>query len=100
MLTQAAMACESGRAVRGVKGPTALSLLLSFDIGASFTVDYMHCMLLGVVRMFLGLWLDTRHHRKDWYLGSKIKQVESRLLGIKPPDIIPRVPRSLKHRLY
>ncbi|XP_064462210.1 uncharacterized protein LOC135372623 [Ornithodoros turicata] len=99
MLTQATQACTRGTPVKGVKGPTVLSLLRKFDIGRGFTVDYMHCVLLGVARMFLALWLDTKHHRRDWYLGSSATEIESRLMSIRPPDVT-RTPRSLKHRLY
>ncbi|XP_077485359.1 uncharacterized protein LOC144095533 [Amblyomma americanum] len=60
----------------------------------------MHCVLLGVVRIFLCLWFDTKHHGQPWYIGRRVDLVDSKLLAIKPPDFITRTPRSLKHRCY
>ena len=43
----------------GVKGATVLMLLPKFDLICSFVPDYMHCVLFGVVRQFVSLWLDS-----------------------------------------
>jgi len=34
------------------------------------------------------------------YIGTKIKQVDERLLSIKPPDCISRVPRAASERAH
>lgn len=100
MRRQAAEATRKGVAVKGVKGPTVLNLIPSFDCSMGFVVEYMHCVLLGVVRQLLCLWLDTKHHGQPWYLGRKVGSIDERLLAIKPPDFISRTPRSVKHRCY
>ncbi|XP_049519252.1 uncharacterized protein LOC125943785 [Dermacentor silvarum] len=100
MRRQAVEATRKGHAVKGVIGPTILSLIPSFDCSSGFIVDYMHCVLLGVVRSFLCLWLDSKHHGQPWYLGRKAGAIDERLLSVKPPDYITRTPRSVKHRCY
>lgn len=100
MRRQASQAVTRGYPVKGVKGPTVLSLLPSFDICTGFAVEYMHCVLLGVVKTFLGMWFDSKYHEEPWYLGRHLQTIDNRLLTIRPPDYISRCPRSLKHRCY
>ncbi|XP_075724117.1 uncharacterized protein LOC142766540 [Rhipicephalus microplus] len=100
MRQHAALAVQTGHPVKGVKGPTILHLLPHFDCGAGFVVDYMHCVLLGVVRMLISLWFETKYHKSPWYLGGKIKLIDSQLLSIRPPDYVTRTPRSIKHCRY
>lgn len=85
--------------VCGVKTISPLVLLnpsTGFDIVNSFPVDYMHCVLLGVTKQFLDLWFNSKYHESPWYIGTSQKYVDQRLLTIKPPSDIPRVPRSVK----
>lgn len=100
MKRQAKQAVRTGHVVKGVKGPTVLHLLPQFDCGTGFVVDYMHCVLLGVVRMFISLWFQSKYSKRPWYLGKKTKLVISRLLSIKPPEYITRTPRSVKQWRY
>lgn len=100
MKLQATQAVRTGRAVKGVKGPTVFHLLPRFDCGTGFVVDYMHCVLLRVVRMFTFLWFERKHFRRPWYLGRKVKLVDSRLLSVKPLEYITRTPCSIKHWRY
>ena len=39
---------------------------MDFDTIENDPVDYMHCVLLGVVRTFVSLWFDSKHHREPW----------------------------------
>ncbi|XP_065209209.1 uncharacterized protein LOC135837754 [Planococcus citri] len=84
--------------VNGVKGFSVLSLLPKFDITVCFSVEYMHCVLLGVVRTFIEFWLDGKNSQEPFYLGTteKMKAMDKHLLQIKPPYEITRPPRSLK----
>jgi hypothetical protein len=43
---------SAAKHVMGVKTLSPLILLAGFDVVRSFTVDYMHCVLLGCVRQF------------------------------------------------
>lgn len=54
----------------------------------------MDCVL-GVCRL-LRLWLNTSNHKSRWYIG---KQLDKRLLLIKPPSEMQRTPRSLEATL-
>ena len=84
----------------GVKGPSLLSRIPNFDIIRGMVPDYMHCMCLGVVRQMATLWLDTKYHNQRYYLGSFVRDMNIRLLSIKPPCSVSRTPRSLCDMKY
>ena len=67
-----------------------------FDMVNSFPVDYMHCVLLGVTKQLLDQWFNSKHYKSHWYIGTSKDQVDQRLLSIKPPSDVPRVPRTVK----
>lgn len=83
--------------VVGVKGVCQFAQLRSFNVVDGVAVDYMHGILLGVSKQLLKLWLDSQFSGEDWYCGSLIALIDERLLSIKPPNVITRVPRSLEH---
>lgn len=78
-----------------MKGPSWLIIVPSFDIIKGTSVDYMHCILLGISRQLLRLWLLSRYHDEVWYIGNKVSLLDERLCSIKPPSEIKRTPRSL-----
>ena len=45
----------------------------------------MHCVLLGVCRQLMRLWLLSQYHEEMWYLGTKLSVLDDRLMNIKPP---------------
>lgn len=53
--------------VMGVKTLSPVVLLSHFDMARSFTVDSMHAVFLGVVKLYLDLWLNTKFHGSNWY---------------------------------
>lgn len=53
------------RYVKGVKGPTALLQLHFFNLIAGFVSDYMHCILLRVIRLRIELLFDSKY-KKFW----------------------------------
>ena len=77
-----------------------LCLLEGFDVIAGMPVDYMHGVLLGVVKMMLSLWLDKKHKKESFYIGNQMDQLNARLGECKPPDFISRLPRNLNDRKY
>lgn len=84
-----------------MKGPSWLLVVPCFDIIKGTSVDYMHCVLLGVCRQLLRLWLLSQYHEEVWYLGNKLSVLDERLCNIKPPSEIKRTPRSLAStRMY
>lgn len=85
--------------VCGHKAPSALLELSNFDIVNGIGIDSMHCIFLGVVKQLIGLWFNSKHCGEKWYCGNKVEEVDSRLLQIKPPSDVSRVPRSIDSHL-
>ena len=48
-------AVAKGIVIKGVKGESVLSAYI--DILMCIVIDYMHCVLLGVVKQLLVMWL-------------------------------------------
>jgi len=63
------------------------------------SVDYMHLVLLGVSRLLLRLWFDSKHHKELWYIGPRLHHVDEQLCAIRVPDEFKRIQRSLKGTL-
>lgn len=83
--------------VNGVKGVSLLMLLPIFDIIRSFPPEYMHSVLLGVVKLFLSTWIGPKNCKKPWYIGTKLQIFDNRLLKIFPPCEITHTPRSVSN---
>ncbi|XP_037504319.2 uncharacterized protein LOC119379180 [Rhipicephalus sanguineus] len=92
-------AANTGTVVQGIKGPTPLINMPHFDIIWGFIPDYMHCVLLGVMRQLTELWLSGVG--KPYYIGrpALFTVVDTRLCSIKPPLCF-RLQRSLSLRKY
>lgn len=87
--------------IYGVKGPSWLSVIPNYNVIQGNVIDYMHCVLLGVTKMLLKLWFDSAHAGELWYCGTKVQEADSKLLQIRPPNMITRIPRSIQqHRSY
>ena len=87
--------------VNGFKAPSPLLQLSSFDLPKGIAIDYMHGICLGVVKTMVDLWFDSTNSTHSWYCGNRLHEVDKRLLQIKPPNIITRVPRSVEgHRKH
>jgi hypothetical protein len=82
---------------RGVKGPSILFLLPSFNVISGLSPDYMHCSLLGATFQFLKLWLTSTG--APYYI-QRAEWIDQVLLSIKPPNEIRRTPRSIAKFLY
>ncbi|XP_067214623.1 uncharacterized protein [Linepithema humile] len=91
---------QTGIEVRGVKGISPLAVLLEFNLVNGFVLDYMHCVLLGVVKFVTCLWLDSTSHNEKYYIELKRNDIDNRLLAIRPPSSFPRLLRSLKERSF
>lgn len=93
---------ERKRYVKGVKGPTALLQLQFFDLIAGFVPDYMHCILLGVVRLYTELLFDPtfktfwKNMRNDEIaVKHLISAIDERFTNICALTSITRSVRSL-----
>lgn len=69
---------------------------IGFDLINGFGIDYMHCVLLGVMKKLMNLWLDSTNHSKEYYI-KKPQQIilNDRLLGLKSISEILRKPKSI-----
>jgi hypothetical protein len=52
----------------------------------------MHCALEATVKKLLDLWFNNHHY--DFYLNSKIKNIDKILLKIQYPSELPRNQRT------
>lgn len=86
------IAVEQGTPIRGVKGPSVISILPVFDIIDSLPPDFMHCGVLGVIETFFKEWMKSGNHEEDWYLGGNKEQLNKILLSIKPPRELTKTP--------
>ena len=86
--------------VYGIKGPSWLSTIPHYDLIRGTSIDYMHCVLLGVCKQVIKLWTQSKYHKELWYIGSSVDDINKRLVAIKPPSEIQRTPRSLESLKY
>lgn len=81
----------------GVKGFSQMAFLPHFDIAKGFSPDMLHACLLGTVRRHLNILFDSKYKEKEFYLTQGYRNlISEKLLKIKPPSFITRLPRSLK----
>lgn len=81
----------------GVKGFSCLMVLPDFDIIKGVATDYMHNVLLGVVKRLIGIWFgDLKIEDSKFKTISKQNQIH--LVSLKPYSRITQKPRSLEYR--
>lgn len=72
-----------------------------FDLIHGFTIDYMHCLLIGTTSKLIGLWLDPKNRHARFHMNTENKaKLNKQLLAIKPPSFINRKPRSLAEKEF
>lgn len=91
---------EKEIAIEGIHGINPLVLVKHFKPVEGITVDYMHGCCLGLSRQLLNIYLSAKNKKEAYYLGSRIKEIDERLLNIKPPAYIKRKPRSIECRKH
>lgn len=79
---------------KGVKGHSIISILPQLDISTCIVPEYMHSVLLGVVKQFLNIWLNKKG---PWKINKHTDKIDSFLKNIKLPHKFGRYPRSLKN---
>lgn len=66
-----------------------------FNLVHGFAIDYMHCVLLGVVKKLMNMWLAS-NIRMDYRIKNKYLNVlDERIKSIRPTSEITRKPRSI-----
>ena len=92
---------ENGRQARlvhhpqnGVLGPSGLFPLV-LNAVSSTSVDFMHCLYMGIVKKLVKLWTSSKYSEEPFSLREHIKVLERLILSIKPPHFIQRLPSSI-----
>jgi hypothetical protein len=85
---------NTSSSVHGIKGPSFLMCIRSFEYVKGTCIDYMHGVLLGITKLLLKLWISPSFAKEDFSVASLSEVIDSRLLQIKPPSFITRVPRA------
>ncbi|XP_075553504.1 uncharacterized protein LOC142586137 [Dermacentor variabilis] len=88
--------------INGLKGPSALMNLKGLDLVNGYSVEYMRCVLQGVAKQLTETILSSSNSDQHFYSGapSALSRIELRLLSIKPPHCITRLPRSIQERSH
>jgi hypothetical protein len=69
--------------------------LKSYDIVKSNAIDYMHGVLLGLNKLLIKLWISSTFNKEKYSISQYVEIIHSRLIQLKPPAFITRVPRTL-----
>ena len=87
--------------VMGIKGPgSCLASLPHYDIVRGVSIDYMHCVLIDIVRLLISLRFDSKYSSEVWSCSRSVPIVNGRLESICPPNLITRSPRGISNRKY
>ncbi|KAL7300261.1 hypothetical protein TKK_0006897 [Trichogramma kaykai] len=86
---------EDNKPVKGVKGPSIVSLLRNSNIIKSYPPEHMHSCLLGVAKLFVTSWFDSKYSSEKFSIRARDSEFTERLLKIQPPIEITRVPRPI-----
>lgn len=87
--------------INGVKGQSVLFLFDHIDVINSVPTDYMHNVLLGVMKHLMEIWLGKKNIPTPPYPQFKIKSVaerkllDKRILSLKPFAVFNRKPRTI-----
>lgn len=96
----AEQAFQMGKPILGIKGPSWFLYHMP-DLINGTAIDWMHQVLLGIVRRLLKLWFDSSHSSQPYSISHLLSAADARLKNLKPPNFIGRVPRSIRdHRKY
>lgn len=86
--------------VKGMKGLSNVVGLPYCDLANSFPPEYMH-NLLGLFKLLLNCWTDSKNCHKDYYLSKSVRAEIDRLITeTRSPNTIPREPRPLKSKPF
>lgn len=85
-----------------LNGVNAISCFIGFnqfDLINGFSIDYMHCIPLGVVKSLIDHWVNTANKMEAFYLNKKaLTLINNRIEKVKLCRFIVRQPRSLDDR--
>ena len=79
----------------GVLDTCFLSFLEYFHPISGTCIDYMHSLLVGVVKSMFSKWFGQENHQMICSLRNYMQQIDQRVINIRPPKYIPTTPRSI-----
>ena len=83
------------KTIHGIKGPSFAMFCPHYDYVKNVSIDCMHLLFLGLIRLLVNLWFGVSNSLQDFSIYRYIELVDSRLLSIKPSHYISRMPRAL-----
>jgi len=94
MNEQGLKAAAEGIPVKGVLGEAVVAKIPHFDRATSAPPEYMHCVLLGVVKQFLKLWFFSPG---EWNIKDKMVEIDGFIVkNVKVTDQYVRIPQKIK----
>lgn len=91
-----ALSSSTGRPVIGVKGISPLIRFPNFDVIRNCPIDYMHCVLLGIVRQLCRIWFETPSSNS--YIKDKVGNIDEMLTSISYFQEASRKARKISDR--
>ena len=85
---------KNNEVVRGIKGWSILCHLKYFNPTRNTCIDYMHSILLGVMKTFFKYWWET-DSSKPYSLKKFMPSINEKLIRIRPPSFVSTPPRSI-----
>ena len=83
----------TGRTIYGIKG---MSILEEYtDLVNGIPIDYMHAVLEGITKALMTYWFEPQHSAKSFSLSRHLKEIDKKLVSVKPPHEFRRSPRSI-----
>lgn len=94
--TDAEKATKLGNWINGVKGKSSLMTLMLFNMVWGFPCDYMHGVLIGVVKQLFHIWTNCN---SSWHFTKEQRQRLNDLISkITPSHEVHRSPRSFLNK--
>lgn len=85
--------------VRGVKGRSFIWDIKHGDPVNGVAIDWLHGALLGEMKKLYKYWFADEFNTKDFFIGHRLNEVNTRHLDKTPPDEITRTPRCMERYL-
>ncbi|XP_074098854.1 uncharacterized protein LOC141527332 [Cotesia typhae] len=83
--------------VRGVVGESILCTLPLLNLGTCLVPEYMHSVLLGVVKQLFNIYTNKSG---PWSIKNSMSEINDFITNIRPPAYFNRLPRSLAQITY
>ena len=59
--------------VNGIKAIPSFVIITNFDLEVGFSVEWMHCVLLGVSKLLMNFWISIKCQKEKFYLENKVR---------------------------